>query len=77
MTIEHDAVGDPLTLRNRYSSRHAVGAGGSIMADKDGPYWDTHHRDHRATVDHVTALLIEARGNEPVMAKTPLTASTA
>ena len=69
MTIEHDAVGDPLT---RYASATQTEARPSaladqIMADKDGPYWDTHHRDHRATVDHVTALLIEARGNEPVI----------
>ena len=69
MTIEHDAVGDPLT---RYASATQTEARPSaladqIMVDKDGPYWDTHHRDHRATVDHVTALLIEARGNEPVI----------
>lgn len=37
----------------------------ALMFDAEGPYWQTGHRMHKATVEKVTALLGQALGDEP------------
>ncbi|MDC0033643.1 hypothetical protein OAJ57_03670 [Alphaproteobacteria bacterium] len=52
-----------------FSGPSAAAEAESIMADEDGPYWDSGHRHHRATVDRVTELLTAAHGSENAIAE--------
>ena len=61
-----DSAGDPASVKIRAESKALAE---EIMADQTGAYWNSDHRQHRATVDRVTELLTVAHGSENAIAE--------